>query len=159
MIFLQVIGKNAPAFTVASLATTIAGRPSIVPRVVTTPAAGPAVLAVHPVGGEEPAFEPGRSGVEQVFEAFPGGEASVPVLPLDALGATALLESGGLLEQVRPGLGKGRGGEIDGRPGLAHERARILPPRHRVRRAPPQPTSRSRSDPGREGWTASFARL
>ena len=120
---------------------------------------GPAVLAVHPVGGEEPAFEPGRSGVEQVFEAFPGGEASVPVLPLDALGATALLESGGLLEQVRPGLGKGRGGEIDGRPGLAHERARILPPRHRVRRAPPQPTSRSRSDPGREGWTASFARL
>ena len=40
MIFLHVIGKNAPAFTVASLAITIASRPSTSAIVVTTPAAG-----------------------------------------------------------------------------------------------------------------------
>ncbi len=120
---------------------------------------GPAVLAVHPVGGEDPAFEPRRSGVEQAVEAFPGGEATVPVLPLDPLGATALLESGDLFEQVPSGLGEGRGGEIDGRPGLAHGRARIPPPRHRIRRAAPQRTAGRRFEPGREGGTASFAGL
>src|SRR5262245_44390651 len=38
--FLQVIGKNAPAFTVASLAITITRRPETVPIPVTTPADG-----------------------------------------------------------------------------------------------------------------------
>ena len=36
----MVSGHHAPAFTVASLATTTAGRPSILPTPVTTPAAG-----------------------------------------------------------------------------------------------------------------------
>ena len=40
MIFLQVIGKNAPAFTVASLAMIITSRPCTVPMPVITPAAG-----------------------------------------------------------------------------------------------------------------------
>ena len=40
IIFLHVIGKNAPAFTVASLAITMQGRPCTMPSTVTTPAAG-----------------------------------------------------------------------------------------------------------------------
>ncbi len=39
-IFSTVRAPHEPAFTVGSLATTIAGRPSTVPRPVTTPSAG-----------------------------------------------------------------------------------------------------------------------
>ncbi len=38
--FLLVIGKNAPAFTVASLAMTMTRRPATMPMPVTTPADG-----------------------------------------------------------------------------------------------------------------------
>ena len=94
-----------------------------------------AVLAVHPVGGEEAALESGGPRIEQEVEPFPGGEPAVTVLPLDALRAAALLESGDLLKQVRASLGEGRGGKVDGRPGLAlaHGRARIPPPSPRIR--------------------------
>ncbi len=58
MIFLQVIGKNAPAFTVASLAMTMQSRPPTVPdRRDHAGRRRAAVLPVHVPGGEEPALE------------------------------------------------------------------------------------------------------
>ena len=61
----MVSGHQAPAFTVASLATTTAGRPSILPTPVTTPAAG--ACAVVPIVGDQQAdLLKVSSGVEKL---------------------------------------------------------------------------------------------
>ena len=92
-IFLQVIGKKAPALTVASLAMTIT-----VPALDRADAGddagrrGAAPVAVHAVGGPEAQLEEVGAGVEQTADALAGGEAALGVLALDRLGAAALAD-------------------------------------------------------------------
>ncbi len=92
---MHVIGKNAPALTVASLAMSMTRRPQTVPMPVTTPAAGTAPFPIHPPGRPQPQLEQRRTRIEQAVDAFAGGEASLGVLafdgPLPAAGADLLL--------------------------------------------------------------------
>ena len=72
-IFSTVRAPHDPAFTIGSLATTIAGIPSIVPRPVTTPSAG------RPGGsgvGEHAVLDE-RAGVEQQVDALAGGQLAL----------------------------------------------------------------------------------
>ena len=77
MTFLVVAGKNAPAFTVASLATIMHGTPSTLPMPVTTPAAGYfAPLLIHFVCGPEFDLEKRRVLVEQMPNPLAHRQAS-----------------------------------------------------------------------------------
>ena len=91
--FLHVMGKKAPALTVASLAMTMtmpagdeadagddAGRRSAAP------------VAVHIPGGPQAEFKEVGAGVDQAGNAFAGGEPALVVLAVDGLGAAALAD-------------------------------------------------------------------
>ena len=62
----QVVGKNAPAFTVASLAMIMCRRPAMVPTPQITPAAGAAPLGVHLPAGPQADFKKPRVRVDQL---------------------------------------------------------------------------------------------
>ena len=108
---MHVIGKNAPAFTVASLAMII--DPPARDRADAGDDAGrgrPAPLGVHAPGGPQAELEEGRVGIDQRRDPLAGGEAALLVLALDGLRPAALAdrlllgrEPGGHLPQV--GLG------------------------------------------------------
>ena len=84
--FLQVIGKNAPAFTVASLAMIMTRRPATVPMPVTTPADGaPPHSAYMFHAAHRPSSKKSVFGIEQLGDAFAGGEPALLVLALDGL--------------------------------------------------------------------------
>ena len=92
--FLTVIGKNAPAFTVASLAMIITRRPATSPMPVTTPADGaPPHSGVHVPGGPQAELEE-RAGVDQAVDPLAGGEPALLVLPLDRPSARRRAGSG-----------------------------------------------------------------
>ena len=102
-ILVMVSGHHAPAFTVASLATITAGRPSILPSPVTTPAAGRlAVVAV--VGDQQADFEEERAGSSSARDALARRHLAGAVLLFDAR-RRRRLRAGGLpaCEAVRPG--------------------------------------------------------
>ena len=93
--FLHVIGKNAPAFTVASLAMIIARRPATMPMPVTTPADGaPPHSAYMLPRGPEAEFEEVGFGIDELGDAFAGGEPALLVLALDRLRAAAEADRG-----------------------------------------------------------------
>ncbi len=88
----MVSGHQAPAFTVASLATITAGRPSILPRPVTTPAAG-RLAVVSVVGDQQADFEEERAGVEQRRDALARGHLAGAMLLVDARRAAAFAQA------------------------------------------------------------------
>ncbi len=111
MIFLHVIGKNAPAFTVASLAMIMHIRPCTRPTPVTTPAAGgPAVLGVHGVRGPQAVFLERRAGVDEFLDAFARSEAPLLVLAVDSRLAAAELDLGLGAEELGGEVLEGLGG-------------------------------------------------
>ena len=92
-ILVMVSGHQAPAFTVASLATMTAGRPSILPDAGDDARGGR--LAVVPVVGDQQAdFEEEGAGVEQGRDALARGHLAGAVLPLDARRPAAFAQAG-----------------------------------------------------------------
>ena len=74
-ILVMVSGHHAPAFTVASLATTTAGRPSMRPIPVTTPAAGRLAL-VAVIGDQQANFEKEAPGSSSAARCARGPSSS-----------------------------------------------------------------------------------
>ena len=88
--FLAVAGKNAPAFTVASLAMIMCRRPAIVPMPQTTPAAGaPPHSAYISQPAHRPSSSQGVSASSSSFKPVAGEQPPLGVLPLDGLLAAA----------------------------------------------------------------------
>ena len=121
-ILVMVSGHQAPAFTVASLATTTAGRPSM--RAEAGDDAGGGRLAVVAVVGDQQAdFEEAAAGVDQLPDALARRQLAGAVLLVDArrsaARAEALFERVNLLDQVAHvrdacKLGSGVGWRIHG---------------------------------------------
>ncbi len=89
--FLHVIGKNAPAFTVASLAMIMTRRPETVPMPVTTPADGaPPHSAYMFHAAHRPSSKKSVLGVDEPGDPLAGGEPALLVLAVDGLRAAAL---------------------------------------------------------------------
>ena len=100
--FLQVIGKNAPALTVASLAMIMTRRPATVPMPVTTPADGaPPHSAYMPQAAHRPSSKKVGAGVDEPGDALAGGEPALLVLAVDGLRAAALADVCFLLGESR----------------------------------------------------------
>ena len=117
--FLQVIGKNAPAFTVASLAMTMNRRPHTVPIPVTTaPAGAPPHSLYIPKAGKRRELEKRRAGIDQRSNALACGETSLGVLTLDPGGSTA--EADGLLLLAKFSDERGHDGRVPSKLGARH---------------------------------------
>ncbi len=98
--FLAVIGKNAPALTVASLAMIITRRPATVPMPVTTPADGaPPQSAYMLHAAHRPSSKKSDDCVDEPGDAFAGGEAVFIVLAFNGVGAAALQDDSFLLAE------------------------------------------------------------
>src|SRR5262249_14718990 len=87
--FLQVIGKKAPAFTVASLAMTMRRRPATVPMPVTTPADG---ALPHSWYIFHAAHRPSSKNAGPRAMAPAGGKRAFLVLPRTRLGTAAVTD-------------------------------------------------------------------
>ena len=99
--FLAVAGKNAPAFTVASLAMIMCRRPAIVPMPVMTPAAGaPPQSAYIPQAAHRPSSKNVRARIDQLFDPLAGSQAMLFVLPLDGRLPAAKSNIGFLLGEL-----------------------------------------------------------
>ena len=94
----MVSGHQAPAFTVASLATTTAGRPSIRPDA-GDHARGGRLAVVTVVGDQQADFEKQRARVEQRGDALARRHLAGAVLLLDARRAAAFAQA--LLQRVK----------------------------------------------------------
>ena len=91
-ILVMVSGHQAPAFTVASLATMTAGRPSM--RAEAGDDAGGGRLAVVLVVGDQQAdLEEARAGVDERGDALARGHLAGVMLALDARLAAALAQA------------------------------------------------------------------
>ena len=88
-------GKNAPAFTVASLAMIMHGTPATFPMPATAPAAGMLPhCSIHFVGGPKPEFEEGRTLDRAAGDALAREQTSHLVLAILAGFAAAFAQNG-----------------------------------------------------------------
>ena len=99
--FLAVAGKNAPAFTVASLAIIMCRRPLIVPMPVTTPAAGaPPHSAYMPHAAHKPSSKNCGARIDQFLNPLARRQPLFFVLPLDRRLPAAQPDVGFLLGEL-----------------------------------------------------------
>ena len=93
MTFFAVMGKNAPAFTVASFTISMTSRPCTRARPVTTPAGRRAApLFIHAPRHVRAQLEELGARIDQQRNALARGQAALLVLRLDGLLAAALLD-------------------------------------------------------------------
>ena len=106
--FLTVCGKNAPALTVASLATTMTGRPLTRPMPVMHAGGGDvAPIGIHLPRRPKAQLQPFCAGIEELVQTFPRRQPSQLLLPLSPSLITSLadrrflgLEGGELLPEA-----------------------------------------------------------
>ncbi len=89
--FFAVMGKNAPAFTVASFAMIMHSRPLTRPSPVTTPAPGaPPYSAYIPCAAHSPSSDELRSFIQQELQPLSRRQPAFAVLRFDRLRSASL---------------------------------------------------------------------
>ena len=98
--FFAVIGKKAPALTVASLAITMTNRPATEPQAGHHPRRGRATpLLIHAEGGKQTQFQELLPGIQEQCQPFSGRQPLFPVLRLGRFCPSALADTVLLLPQ------------------------------------------------------------